>query len=670
MSAGDRFKQYIELLSGAWAPRLGGWMGGWLAAGVKKFIEDIEPEGLDFIDESLAGLADNPLVPAPLRNMIGKIRRGGKPIPLLLAIPLAVILFLPIINNLFAPVGRLLEQQVDQLVRSFRFGPQEVMEAWRRDPGKNAELLGDLRDLGWSPARIETLKEISTIIPGVQDLVRMSVREAFSPEIAEKFGQYQDPPTAVYPWAEKIGLSKEWVDRYWAAHWELPSATEGFDMLHRAIITEDELKLLLRARDVMPFWRDKQIKLSWNVPTRVDVRRFWDLRTIDEKRLREVYTAMGYHGQDLEDYILWTKIFTEFPDLLARFKNGWVSLDEVRSRLIALGMKPEAAEDLIQTKIQSDKPYRSDAERSITLTDIYKGVKQGRITRAEAVGLIMDLGYNDEEAGFKIDVNVPENATDSSKKQRQLAKSDILEGLKNGIITVEGARQMLLNLRYIAVDVEFILKLYQTQVLELAKSDIVTAVKNAAISETEAVSRLEKLGYSSKDAKILLTQPAKTPAEVKKLEATRADIILAVKKGLITQEEGYAMLLDLNYKPEAADFILTVQTTESPFSPVNFDEFKDRTQKWRLAAGMEGKPMTEEIKKLGAQLVQLQAEVAALENTIKTEQGKIVPDTAVPAPAMARVKELQATLYKLQAELIRVRTDYNAKIAEWKHAAK
>ena len=45
-------------------------------------------------------------------------------------------------------------------------------------------------------------------------------------------------------------------------------------------------------------------------------------------------------------------------------------------------------------------------------------------------------------------------------------------------------------------------------------------------------------------------------------------------------------------------------------------------------------------------------------------------DTVIPAEATARVKELQATLYKAQAELARVRTDYNAKVAEWKHAAK
>ena len=80
--------------------------------------------------------------------------------------------------------------------------------------------------------------------------------------------------------------------------------------------------------------------------------------------------------------------------------------------------------------------------------------------------------------------------------------------------------------------------------------------------------------------------------------------------------------------------------------------------------------MTEELKTLGSRLVQLQGEVAGLENQIKNERGKLSPDRVLPAEATARVTELEGILHKLQSELIRVRTDYNAKISEWKYAGK
>jgi hypothetical protein len=164
--------------------------------------------------------------------------------------------------------------------------------------------------------------------------------------------------------------------------------------------------------------------------------------------------------------------------------------------------------------------------------------------------------------------------------------------------------------------------------------------------------------YNTIDSLSIVTKPK---------EASKADIVTAVKKGLITPSEGYTMLVSLGFSADASVFILSIAAEESPFSPMNLPEFMDRTQKWRLAAGMEGKPMTEEIKKLGAQVVRLTADVDALTRSIKAEQGKVMETEGLPATAMARVKELQASLYKAEAELSRVKTDYNAKVAEWRH---
>ena len=80
--------------------------------------------------------------------------------------------------------------------------------------------------------------------------------------------------------------------------------------------------------------------------------------------------------------------------------------------------------------------------------------------------------------------------------------------------------------------------------------------------------------------------------------------------------------------------------------------------------------MTEEIKKLGAQLSQRAAEVEALRRSVKEEEGKLIPDEVKPEEAKARLKELLSALYKAEAELQRVQTDYKAKVAEWRHGSK
>ncbi|GAJ24007.1 unnamed protein product, partial [marine sediment metagenome] len=142
----------------------------------------------------------------------------------------------------------------------------------RRDPSLN-NLHNELTKVGVHPNYHPLYKELAYQIPPVADIITMAVREAFTPAIAARFGQYEDLPAPYVEWVQKKGLSKEWAERYWAAHWSLPSPQQGFEMLHRGVIGEGDLNMLLRALDVMPFWRDKLTQIAYRPLSRVDVRR-------------------------------------------------------------------------------------------------------------------------------------------------------------------------------------------------------------------------------------------------------------------------------------------------------------------------------------------------------------------------------------------------------------
>ncbi|MBA7579235.1 hypothetical protein ES708_21104 [subsurface metagenome] len=85
---------------------------------------------------------------------------------------------------------------------------------------------------------------------------------------------------------------------------------------------------------------------------------------------------------------------------MARWSKGWITLDEVKSELTGLGMPADRLEELIQTKIKPAESERVTGERNLTKTDIYKGVKQGRIDRTEGIELLMDLGFDEDEADY------------------------------------------------------------------------------------------------------------------------------------------------------------------------------------------------------------------------------------------------------------------------------
>ena len=76
--------------------------------------------------------------------------------------------------------------------------------------------------------------------------------------------------------------------------------------------------------------------------------------------------------------------------------------------------------------------------------------------------------------------------------------------------------------------------------------------------------------------------------------------------------------------------------------------------------------MPEELIPLAKELVKLNDEVKTLERAIKEEQDLLISDDNLPEPATARRTELEVSLHRAQAELARIQTDYNIKVAEWK----
>lgn len=180
----------------------------------------------------------------------------------------------------------------------------------RHDPSLS-NIEREFRRLGIHPNYFGLYKELAYQIPPIADIITMAVREAFTPEIAQRFGQYEGLPSEFVAWAQKKGLSREWAERYWAAHWSLPSPQQGFEMLHRGVINRDELHLLLRALDIMPFWRERLIEISYNPLTRVDIRRMHLLGILTEPEVFQAYKDIGYNDLNAKRLTAFTVKLTQ-----------------------------------------------------------------------------------------------------------------------------------------------------------------------------------------------------------------------------------------------------------------------------------------------------------------------------------------------------------------------
>lgn len=268
----------------------------------------------------------------------------------------------------------------------------------RFDPSLSG-LDDELLKTGIHPDYLQLYKTLAYPIPPVADLITMAVREAFTPDIAARFGQYQDLPKQYVEAAQQKGLSKEWAERYWAAHWDLPSIQQGFAMLHRGIIGESDLNMLLRALDIMPFWRDKLMALSYKPLTRVDVRRMHQLGTLDESGVKKAYQDGGYNDYNagrMTDFTIRynRRVLSGFTprDAVNAYINRLIESGECQNLLTQIGVKSSEIGNILNLA-SNKRAWKMKTERMDAISNLYR---KGKYDYGQASSLLSGLGLGSD----------------------------------------------------------------------------------------------------------------------------------------------------------------------------------------------------------------------------------------------------------------------------------
>lgn len=387
--------------------------------------------------------------------------------------------------------------------------------------------------------------------PSPEDLVLWEAKEVFEPDMQAKFGLTAEFEKLDLSMFAEAGVSEEQARNFWIAHWTYPSVGQVFDMYHRGVIPWEDVFQYMRLAELPPYWREKLKDISWDLPNRIELRMMARYGLVDKAFLLKILAKIGLH----EDYRSITAdmmlVMGIQSDLSTRYGKGWITSNDVKSELARAGLDSKIQERVFQWIVKQSATERTSTEKNLTKAEIVKGVKKSTITRAEGQTLIQEMGYDEKEAKFILDINVPTEETAAETKQRELTKSDILNAYKLG-----------------------------------------------QIDEAETVAGLMSIRYSEDDAIFLLTLTIVTIekiAEVKQRNLTKADIIKGVKNGVITQEEGYLMLLNIGYTDDESIFILTVSATAPTGSPDTYNEFLVLTQSYKASLGLSTQEVTPDI---------------------------------------------------------------------------
>jgi hypothetical protein len=379
----------------------------WTAAMYAEFVlivmKRIETDYTPLLKPIISTMEDTGKIPPALKSITDEVKNPTHEVGAMLGNAVGGGMAGGLVSSTIGPWLLLLQYAVQRDAMPARFDPKTALAIKFRRPDKTRLVDGDIADQGWTDERRDLLMDVARTrlkeellvtlrlrgiitkevystrmyalgydvpeaedlyksllaYPGISDIVRMAVREAYTPEIAEKFGQYLDIPSAFITEAAKVGIPEEIARQYWAAHWDLPSTMQGFDMLHRGIITKSELELLMRALDIMPFWRDKLIQLSYAPFTRVDVRRMHKLGILTRAQVLQSYQDIGY--------------------------------------------SPEKAEALTKFTIALNTGAGTQTEKELTKADILTAYRSGLYDREECIDALAFLDYSPEDAGLIVD---------------------------------------------------------------------------------------------------------------------------------------------------------------------------------------------------------------------------------------------------------------------------
>lgn len=320
------------------------------------------------------------------------------------------------------------------------FNVQSLNSLYHRNVISEGDYKERLNKLGFDGTDIDEIEKLSYPLPPVQDLITMAVREVFSPNISEAFGQFDEFPEDFAKWAKRQGISEQFAKWYWAAHWGLPSPQMGFDMFHRGIINKGQLEQLMKALDIMPYWRDKLVELAYRPLTRVDVRRMAKIGVLDHDEVVEAYKNFGYSPANAERMAEFTKLYNQFglsleddektkltrSQMVALYKQGAINRGELTGLLDELGYDKEAAE---ATAALADLELE-DVERRAKADIVFNRLKLGEIDVSDAYSYLISAGMEEIEVDklvTRFDVWL--------SNQRQLpSKSDVIAMYDYGLI--------------------------------------------------------------------------------------------------------------------------------------------------------------------------------------------------------------------------------------------
>lgn len=459
--------------------------------------------------------------------------------------------------NAFMAISGICPDIVNPMVNMQRakLSPTQLIMARRRNIiDKNGYDVG-MRQLGYINQQYADISyDLSEQVPGLPDIIRFMVRDVDDESVVNEF-KLDDLFATKYgrqlkEWAEIQGIPED-VARYaWRAHWEIPSPTALFEFWRRLRkdpkfggedTLRDDIKKALVQQDILPRWHDHYLAISTLPLTRTDVRRAYDIGSLDRDAVVNAYQQAGYDDDNAEILTKFTEKLKVESSVNARPISLWrkfaINGGEAKQQMIDRGFSADQAKQSmewaeigflssppVQQFISGNLDQHSLRQRlqnwgissgganaiiDLAATKVSHHVAidlyaAGKMNYADAKSKLLDYGMDADKAEA---VMQREKAKiDKQKYQRcarglrrrfltgELTDAETVQTLQSAGITDERAKELL--------------GMYQCEKSSVGRAvpanHLCEWLERGVLSPNEFITRLERIGYITADAEQMM----------------------------------------------------------------------------------------------------------------------------------------------------------------------
>jgi len=340
--------------------------------------------------------------------------------------------------------------------------PGQLLDLLNRGDVDEAFVRQGLNESRLKPKYNDALLKLRFQLLGASDYIRFAVREVFSPASRAALTLDEDYPAILTEKLRRIGYSEDDARDSWAAHWELPSPSQAYEMLHRGLITESQLDDYLKSADYAPVWRPLLKAISYDPLTRVDVRRAYKLGVVSLDDVKATYRSIGYDEKNAAILTEFTRVDADEErkqerellvgpvksSALAMYKARRIGEDQLRQTLADLKYPKELVDRFIaDIDFVREQDHREDVAAAVKASYV-KALR----SRDDTVAILVKAGYSEAELAQLLETwDILREATElqpHQAAQRDLTKGEILQAFADDVYSEDQTRLAIAALGY------------------------------------------------------------------------------------------------------------------------------------------------------------------------------------------------------------------------------